>query len=163
MNELTAWWIVVALAAVSLFANQGCAAVGLTLLAAGTGTVAGAGVSHTLEGITYKTFTVPLAGLHKATLMTLKRMDIRVIKDEDARVGREIHAKAGDRDVEIELDKLTSRITRMRVVATKSWLIRDRATATEIILQTDQTLIDNPHLAAISSEELAPAARERSK
>lgn len=131
-------------------------------MAAGTGTVAGAGVSHTLEGITYKTFTVPLAGLHKATLMTLKRMDITVSKDEEVSVGREIRAQAGGRNVVIELDKLTSRTTRMRVVITKNWLVRDRATSTEIILQTDQTLIDNPHLAAIGFEA-TPAARGRSE
>ncbi|MFQ5947139.1 MAG: hypothetical protein ACE5NC_12975 [Anaerolineae bacterium] len=121
----------------SLFASQGCTA---------------ARVVRRVAGIAYKTFTVPLAGLHRATLMTLEHMDITVSEDRETRDGRQIHAKAGSRNVEIKLDKLTSRATRMRVVAKKSWLVRDRATATEIILQTEQTLIDNPHLIATGSE-----------
>jgi len=138
---------------------QGCAAVGLTLFAVASGTAAGAGVSHTLDGIAYKTFTVPFEGLHAATLMTLERMDIPVNGGQDTQDGRTILAKAADREIEIELDKLTPRTTRMRVVAKRNFLIRDRATATEIILQTDQTLTNNPHLAELGEKDGQPAAR----
>lgn len=138
----------------SLLLGSGCAAapIALTLFGVAAGTAAGAGVSHTLDGIAYKTFTVSLEGLHAATLMTLTTMDILVKESPDTEGGRKILAQAGDREVEIELDKLTSRTTRMRVTAKRNWLLRDRATATEIILQTDQTLTDNPHLAALNVE-----------
>lgn len=152
-------WIrggVLGVAAAALLAIQGCAAIGLTLFAVGAGTAAGAGVSHTLDGIAYKTFTVSLEGLHAAALMTLSRMDISVTASPDTEAGRKILAQAGDREIEIELDRLTSQTTRMRVVAKRNWLIRDRATATEVILQADQTLTDNPHLAALGAEAKPP-------
>ena len=143
--------------------NQGCAAVGVTLFGVGTGTAAGTGVSHSLDGIAYKTFTVPLEGVYSATLMTLERMDIPVNDIQDTEDVRKLVAKAADRDIEVELDKLTSRTTRMRVVAKRSVFIRDRATATEIILQTDQTLRENPHLAELGDEPPQPKARAQSQ
>ncbi len=155
--------IALVLASAGFLASSACASVGLTLFGVGAGTAAGTGVSHTLDGIAYKTFTVPLEGLHAATLMTLNRMDVPVSAEQDTEAGRKVLAKAADREVEIELDRLTSRLTRMRVVAKRNWLIRDRATATEIILQTDQTLSDNPHLASLGGETAPPAARAPSR
>lgn len=146
----------VALVVMSLFASQGCAAVGLTFLGAGAGVSARTGISHTFGSIAYKTFTVPLEELDTATVMTLKRMDITVTGSQDTEDGRRILARAKDRKVEIKLGKLTSRTTQMRVVAKKKWLIRDRATATEIIAQIDQTLVDNPHLGLAGSQALGP-------
>lgn len=143
--------LVVVLAAGGLAAGSGCAAVGLTLFGVAAGTAAGTGVSHTLDGIAYKTFTVPLEGLRTATEMTLSRMDINVTGSQETEAGRKMFARAADREIEVELDKLTSRTTRMRVVAKRGILVRDRATATEIILQTDQTLVDHPHLASLGA------------
>lgn len=110
---------------------QGCAAIGLTLLAVGAGTAAGQGVSYTLGSIADKTFTASLDGVDAATLTTLHRMDIEVAKDEPRKDGgREITATAGDRAVEIELDKLTDRTSRMRVVVAHGWFFNDRAPVT---------------------------------
>ncbi|MFQ5897957.1 MAG: DUF3568 family protein [Candidatus Methylomirabilia bacterium] len=156
MGDVKPRGMAVALAIVTLFASQGCAAVGLTVFGVGAGVSARTGVSHTFGSVAYKTFTAPLEALHTATLMTLKRMDITVTGGDDTEAGRTILAKAADRKVEIKLGTLTSRTTRMRVVAKKSWLNWDRATAIEIIVQTGQTLVDNPHLAATGSEARAP-------
>jgi hypothetical protein len=79
--------------------------------------------------------------------MTLDRLDMPVMEVENTDKGQTITAQAGDRSVDIELDHLTATASRMRVVVKKNILIRDRATATEIILQTDRTLSDHPHLA----------------
>ena len=128
-------------------ALQGCAAIGLTALTVAAGTGTGLGVGHTLDSITYKTFSVPLSGVSRATVMTLDRLDMPVMDVASTEEGQTITAEAGDRTVEIELDRLTTTATRMRVVVKKNWLIRDRATATEIILQTDKTLTDNPTIA----------------
>ena len=132
---------VIATAALGL---QGCASLGLTALSM----VAGVGIGHAMDGITYKTFPVPLAVMSRATVMTLDRLDMPVMEVEDTEAGQTITAEAADRTVEIELDRLTTTATRMRVVATKKWLIRDRATATEVIMQTDRTLTENPGLAS---------------
>ncbi|MGH7361949.1 MAG: hypothetical protein ACREJI_10090, partial [Candidatus Methylomirabilales bacterium] len=103
--------------------------------------------SYILDIISYKTFAASEEGLRAATLKTLKRMDITVTEEQATESGRTIVAAAGDRTIEIELDRLTNRTSRMRVVAKRSWFFRDRATAAEIISQTDRTLYDEPMLA----------------
>ena len=125
------------LAAVSLLALQGCAAVALTV----GGIAAGAGVDHTLNGIVYKTFTSSLDELRLATLKTFKRMDFDVVADEGTEDGWALKATARDREIEVQLESLTRRTTRMRVVASKGDIFfKDSATATEIIVQTAEML-----------------------
>lgn len=118
----------------------GCVAVGLTALGVGMAT----GVSHTLGGIVYKTFSVPQAQVKKATLAALGRMQVKVIKTTHDKATEVIVAKAGDRDVEVELEALTGSTTRMSVTVKKDGgLLRDSATATEIILQTERLVGTN--------------------
>jgi hypothetical protein len=66
-------------------------------------------------------------------------MQIKVI--ETTRDGNKqvITARATDRDIEIEIESLTPNTTRLTVTASKQGsLLRDSATATEIILQTEK-------------------------
>jgi hypothetical protein len=142
---------------VAALPSGGCAALALPLFVAGVGTAAGTGVGYTLDSITYKTFTVPLKGVTTATLMTLEKMDIKLLDNQETEAGRTITAQAADRTIDIELDQLTTRATRMRVVARRNWFLQDRATATEVILQTDRTLTLNPHLAATSASSAVDA------
>jgi Protein of unknown function (DUF3568) len=136
--------IIAVLAAIGLLSTQGCAAVGLTLFGAGAGVTAGTGVSYSLDSIAYKTFTASLQGLHGATRQTLRQMDIAVQEDQPTASGRTLVAAAGDRTIEIALDRLTARTSRMRVNAKQGWFFKDRAT--EIIVQTARTLEDEPVL-----------------
>lgn len=116
-------------------ATTGCAPVALTAMGVGMS----AGVSHQLGGIVYKTFTVPQGHVEKATYGALNRMQIKVKESKRDGTTRVIRARAGDRDVEVELEALTPNTTRMTVTARKdSGLLRDGATATEIILQTEK-------------------------
>lgn len=128
---------------------QGCAAAGLTLLGAGASVGGATAVDHTLTGIAYKSFTVPQADVHTATLKSLDHMGFQVVTDENDENGaRVIHAKAEQRDVEVSLERITAKTTRMRVTADQDVpLLKDQATATEIILQTAQAL-DNRRAAA---------------
>jgi hypothetical protein len=123
---------------------QGCAGAGLALFGVGAGTAAGTGTSYTLDGIAYRTFTAPIDDVRRATATSLKRMDIRVKMDQTTDSGRSIVALAGDRTVKIELEKLTARTTRIRVTAKQNVVFRDRATAGEIIAQTERALDDLP-------------------
>lgn len=120
--------------------SSGCAAVGLTLLGVGAGLSGTTAVSYTLDSIAYKTFTASEVGLRVATLKTLKRMDMTVNENQPTDSGRRIVADAGDRTVEIEIDRLTSKTSRMRVNVKRGWFFKDRATAAEIIVQTERTL-----------------------
>ena len=121
--------------ALAVFNLGGCAAVGLTALGVGMAT----GVSHTLSGIVYKTFTTPQAQVEKATMGAFNRMQIKVLQAKRDKSTETILAKAGDRDIEVELEALTPATTRMTVTAKKdAGLMRDGATATEVILQTEK-------------------------
>lgn len=123
------------------FFIQGCTAVALTAV----GLVAGVGIDHSLSGIAYKTFTLPADELQVATMKTLKKMDMEITKQKRTKNGWEIEALAVNRSISIELEELSANTTRMRVVANQNELFfRDSATATEIIVQTADTL-DQDH------------------
>ena len=132
-------WIVAAWACGAM-ALAGCAPVALTALGIGMST----GVSHQLGGIVYKTFTNSQAQVKKATLGAFSRMQIKVVEVKRSGTTEVILGKAGDRDIEVELESLTPNTTRMTATAKKdSGLLRDGATATEIILQTERIIGPN--------------------
>jgi hypothetical protein len=114
---------------------SGCAAVALT--AGGVGL--SAGVSHTLGGIVYKTFAAPQAKVRRSTVAALGRMQIKIVEAKRDGSKEVITARASDREIEIEIEALTPNTTRLAVTAIKDGgLLRDSATATEIILQTEK-------------------------
>ena len=130
----------------------GCAGVALT-----AGGIAGsAGVNHTLSGIVYKTFTAPMKDLRTATLKTLNMMQITVTADKKAEYGWRIDGTAYERTIEIELERLTPSVTRMRVTVDKGSIFKDSATSTEIILQTAQRLVNTNKRAASHTSRRRP-------
>lgn len=99
------------------------------------------GVSHTLSGIVYKTFSTTQANVKRATLAALNHMHIKVVSRKKEKSAEIIIAKAADREIEIELEALTDNTTRMSATAKVSGgIMRDSATATEIIIQTEKLL-----------------------
>jgi hypothetical protein len=116
-------------------ALSGCAAIALTAVGVGMAT----GVSHTLGGIVYKTFAAPQPKVRRSTVAALGRMQIKVVESKQDGNKEVIKARAADRDIEVEIEALTPNTTRVAVTAVKEGgLIRDAATATEIILQTEK-------------------------
>ena len=59
---------------------------------------------------------------------------------EDRAQGKALAATGNDREIEVELEVISSNATRMRTVAKQGFFLKDRATATEIILQTEKVL-----------------------
>lgn len=114
---------------------SGCA--GLALTAVGVG--GGAAASHQMGGLAYRTFTEPLPRVRDAVLGAFKRMGIKPKAAERIELGERILARVGDRDVEVELEALTPKTTRMRVAVRRDGgLFMDSATAVEIITQTEK-------------------------
>ncbi len=110
----------------------------ITLTAASL--AAGTGISHTLGGIVSRTFTAPMKTVENANTRALKDMGIKVVSRETNEDGeRVVSAAANDRDIEILLEPLSSRTTRIRARA-RDGILHDAATATEIILQTERVL-----------------------
>jgi hypothetical protein len=119
---------------------NGCAAVGLTLFGVGAGVTAGTAVSYTLDGVAYRTFTASLPKVEKATLTALNQMGIKVEGKEKAEDGQVIKATATERQIEVQLETVSANTTRIQTVVKQGVFFKDRATATEIILQTERIL-----------------------
>lgn len=122
----------------SLLMLAGCAPVAIT--AAGLG--GSAAMSHTMNGITYRTFTESSPRVKTATFTALNRMGIQIVsagKFENTRTDL-LKAKALDREIEIRLEPLSESATRMRVTTKNGSIFYDSATSTEIILQTERVL-----------------------
>jgi hypothetical protein len=123
------------IAAAAFVTLPGCAAVALTAVGIGMAT----GVSHTLGGIVYKTFAAPQPKVRRSTVAALGRMQIKVVESKQDGNKEVITARASDRSIEVEIESLTPNTTRVAVTAIKDGgIIRDAATATEIILQTEK-------------------------
>lgn len=124
----------------SLLSLSGCAAVGMTLFGVGAGVATGTSVSYTLDGIAYRTFTAPISQVEGATRTALDRMGIKIEGTAKTEQGKAIKAVSNDRQIEIELEMVSPKTTRIRTVARQGMFFKDRATATEIIMQTERVL-----------------------
>lgn len=90
-----------------------------------------------MDGFAYRTFTAPIAEVELATRTALSRMVIRIDAPASIDQGRTPRAPSFDREIEIELEMVSAKATRMRTVAKRGVFFKDRATATEILLQTE--------------------------
>jgi len=98
------------------------------------------GVAYYYMNVSEKTCVYDLDTMNRASLVTLKRMGFKLgeqSKDEDG--DRKIKANAEDLNIIVKLKKITQKCTKIKVTARKSVVIRDKATAAEIILQTERT------------------------
>jgi len=108
--------------------------------AAGVG--GSAAMAHTSNGITYRTFTASSSKVRVATLSALNRMQIKVISDSmqtNSNI-RLVAAKTNERNIEIQIEPISTNATRIRVTAKSSVFSYDSATAEEIIQQTKRSL-----------------------
>jgi hypothetical protein len=127
-------------AAAVVLITAGCAPLAITALGVGGATA----VNHTLTGIAYKTFTLPLPRVKSGALAALDRMGIKVHGSSKEDGSDVIRATGNDRNIEVQLEPISAKSTRMRVTAKQSnGILYDSATATEIIIQTDKILGSN--------------------
>lgn len=103
-------------------------------------TGAGVGVSYTLSNVAYRSFSSPVDRVHPATIDALKKMDIKVIDDSKSEGGRTITAATKELDIVINLEKVTSKTTQIKVDARERVVLKDKATAAEIINQVGKIL-----------------------
>jgi hypothetical protein len=80
--------------------------------------------------------------MREATLAALRKLDLRVLPPDPPEDGAtpRILAEGNERQIEIELGAISSRTTRLRVVAKDGIFFKDKATATEIISQVVDAL-----------------------
>ncbi|MGA7145701.1 MAG: DUF3568 family protein [Desulfobacterales bacterium] len=127
MNGAKTCWVVF----LFLFLS-GCTAVALT--------GAGVGVSYTLSNVAYRSFSAPVDRVHDATIAALKKMGIMIDDDTSSESGVTITAETSGLDIVINLEKVTSNTTQVKVDARKNFFLKDKATAAEIINQVGKIL-----------------------
>jgi len=119
-----------------LLALAACEPLALSLLGAGAGTA----LRYGLDGVAYRTFTAPAPEVMEASLAALERMGITLASRDRFEGGELIHAQSQNRTIEIELEPISPRATRVRIAAKNGGLFYDNATAAEIVAQTERML-----------------------
>ena len=123
------------LVAASLLFTGGCAA----LLAGGaTGTLKG--LEYSFANAPDKSFTTDLPTLKNASIQALEEMDFPSKAPVPTSTGFRILAATPKLDIQIHLEHVTARVSRITVNAKKGFFQKDRATAVEIIRRTGSLL-----------------------
>jgi hypothetical protein len=115
-----------------------CALVGL----AGPAAVSGgaAGVDYTFTNNVYKTISHPVADVDAALNKALKKMNINETKHNTKEDNVSVTAATDNLTIYIYLVKVTPTVTNIEVNAKKGVFLKDKAMATEIIMQTEKSL-----------------------
>jgi hypothetical protein len=119
-----------------LIFSSGCAA--LAISAAGAG--AGVGIPYVFSDCADRTLNFSFDQVDRATPKVLKKLDIDLLTETEIENGKRIKASTDNLEISIDMEKVTMRATRVIINARKVNLIKDRATAEEIINQLEKSL-----------------------
>jgi hypothetical protein len=97
------------------------------------------GVAYLYTNVAERTVCCSLDKMGSATILALKKMGIPVHDQFKAQGMRKIRAKTKDLDIVIKLKAITNKSTKIKVNA-RSGILKDKATALEIIRQTVETV-----------------------
>lgn len=122
------------LAVVSLLG--GCETIAITALGVG----ASAGVTHTANGVSFRTFTAPAHRVRAASLTALGRMGVKVDAIDRTEDGELIKGTYAERRIEVELEPMSKSTTQVRATAKRNFFVHDAATAREIVEQTARAM-----------------------
>lgn len=123
-----------------LLMTQGCAVVAVGAVVAAAG-----GVTYTILGTAQKTYNedydTVVAALQKALVtLDIKTGNTKKTEENGKVVTTEIQAYARDLTIEISIERISDKATRVVVDASKKYVIKDAATAGEILNQTTNNL-----------------------
>jgi hypothetical protein len=130
-------WALAFLASVLIF-GQGCAA------ALAAGSAIGFGLSYYSSNVAERSFTAEMPRVWGATERALDEMVIQVVEKELGDGQGEIQAAATELTITIEVKAVSPMTTRVLVNAAQPNLLRDMATATEILEQINAQLGKGP-------------------
>ena len=115
-----------------IFFLSGCANVLLT--------GASGGIAYTFTNVAYKTVAFPVDLVEASNSIALMNMEIRHIRRERRGDSVIILAETPRMKINIELEEITPKTTKISVDAVKSFVIKDKATAAAVIEQTEAIL-----------------------
>lgn len=131
---------IVFLKSFAFFFLSGCSSVALPIAIPILVSGAGGGIAYTVTNVAYKTFSYPIGDVEAATHRALEKMRIEELERKGSGDGVRIRAKTKRLKIYIDLEVVTTRTTRIEVNAKKMGFLKDKATATEIITQTERFL-----------------------
>jgi len=98
---------------------------------------AGGGITYTFTNIAYRTITRPPEEVERAALRAMEKMSVRIERLRHREYDIEIRARTRQLKIQINLERMTPTLTRMKVNAKKGLIFKDKNTAFEIIYQTE--------------------------
>ena len=101
---------------------------------------AGTGAGYTLANIVSKTFNHPMDKVGNAVEKTFKTMGITLVDNSMDKDDRVVKGSTKELEIIVTLEKVTDKTTKMLVNAKKGMILKDKATANEILNQTGQIL-----------------------
>lgn len=98
----------------------------------GGGGARGAGVEYTLTGVAYRTVSADLTAVKRAAVKALKQLDMNPSGAVNTDRGAKVLAATSSLNIKVEMERITSRATKIYVDA-KARVLRDKATGAEIL------------------------------
>jgi hypothetical protein len=116
-------------------------ALGAAALSAGVGNAVRAGTEYTLGGTAYRTFTLSLEDLAAVVRRTLDRMELPVTEAAAHGERLELTAEGINRTLRLTFTPISPSLTRLGITVKQGLVRRDRATASEIVTQVEQSAV----------------------
>jgi hypothetical protein len=135
----------------------GCALASEPLLVALAGAGTTTALGHSINGTAYRTFTAPMSEVRQAAVDAFNRMGIRLETMETLEEGELIIGSAERRIIYVDLEPISSKTTRIKVVAKNGGIFFDSSTATEIVLQAEKVLAGNEEGASFGASRRSSA------
>lgn len=124
------------LLSIFLFGLAGCEPLAISVL----GATAGAALRYGIDGVAARTFTAPAPAVRDASLAALEHMGLTLDSTDTFEGGEVLYAHSINRVIQIEVEPISPRATRVRISAKNGGLFYDNATASEIVFQTERLL-----------------------
>jgi hypothetical protein len=128
----------------ALLLVSGCTALGVSvaglggaMVGAGAGAAVKAGTEYEVGGAVARTSPLPLADLRQSALATFERLDIDVDRASEKEEPDVLVGRAGRRTVRMKFEPVTNVLTRVQVTVNSSFLVKDLATAQELLVQLE--------------------------
>jgi hypothetical protein len=148
---------------VVIFVLAGCAAiplaaVGGAALESGAGAVVKTGTEYTAGGTAHRTFTIPENAVRAAVLEAFDRAGVTVTEQKEKDDDERITGALRKRTVRVRLTPLSPSLTAMTLVVKRNFLVKDRATTSELLEQVEQVLSENPSFARLLRRPVSDTA-----
>lgn len=98
------------------------------------------GINYTVTNTAYKTFSHPMVEVEESAHSAIRRMQIDELSTEEVTDGVKITAFTRKLNIHITLESITPATTKVKVNAKRGPVLKDKATAAEIIRQMEGVL-----------------------